>query len=132
MSTQQPGEDEIERRLRSLGAGLDPIAPRDIYAYIRALPAEHPIRGRGGANPMHLVRRRSASVAAVCASLALAAVIVLSLILRSAGPSSPPAAPGSATATASATGTATASAGPSSTPLATTPSATPGGHFTPT
>jgi Galactose oxidase, central domain/Kelch motif len=97
MSTQQLGEDEIERRLRSLSANLDPIAPRDIYAYIRALPDEHPIRGRSWASTVRLVRGRSASVAAVCASLALAAVIVFSLMLRSAGPSSAPAAPGSAT-----------------------------------
>jgi hypothetical protein len=118
MSTHHVGEDEIERRLRSLSANLDPTAPRGIHAYIRALPEEHPIRGRSWANPRHLALGRSASVVAACASLALAAVIVLSLVqLRSAGPASSPKAP--------------ASAEVSITPPATT-SATPGGRFTPT
>ena len=103
MSTQQLGDDEIERRLRSLSANLDPTAPRDIYAYIRGLPDEHPIRGRRWTNPMRPAVGRPATVAAAFASVALAAIIILSLVLRSAGPSSPPAA-----------------------------QATPGGHFAPT
>jgi len=125
MSTQQLSEDEIERRLRSLSADLNPVAPRDIYAYIRALPAEHPIRGRSWGSSTHRAFGRSASVAVVCASLFLVAIIALSLVLRSAGPSSAPGAPASASPSAS------ASAEPSSTPLAAA-SATPGGPFTPT
>jgi large repetitive protein len=86
MSTKQFGEDEIERRLRSLSADLNPDAPRDIYAYIRALPAEHPVRRRNWWNPMFLAMGRPAPVAAAFASLALVAVIAVSVLLRSAGP----------------------------------------------
>jgi hypothetical protein len=111
MSKQSLGEDEIERRLHSMSAGLNPVAPHDIYAYITALPAEYPVRGRSWSNPMRLALRRPAPVAAAFASLALAAIIVGSVMLRSAGQA--------------------ASNTASSTPLTTT-SATPGGHFTPT
>ena len=117
MSTKQFGEDEIERRIRSLGADLNPDAPRDLYAYIRALPAEHPIRGRSWVNPRRLALGRPAPVVAAFASLALVAVIVVSILLRSAGPA--------------VSAPASASTGPSTTPLVTT-SARPGGHFTKT
>ncbi len=126
MSTRRLGEDEIERRLRSLSANLDPMTPRDIYTYIRALPDEHPIRGRGWANPMRAALGRPATVAAAFASLALTAFIVLSLVLWS-GHSAPPAGP--ATPSAPASASASASAEPSNTAPA---PATPGNHFTPT
>ena len=115
MRMKQFGEDEIERRLRLLGADLNPDAPRDTYAYIRALPAEYPIRGRNWVNPMRLALGRPAPVVAAFASLGLVAVIVVSVLLRSAGPSV----------------SAPASLEPSRTPLATT-SARAGGHFTST
>jgi hypothetical protein len=115
MSTRQIGEDEIERRIRSLGADLNPDAPREIYAYIRALPAEHPVRGRHWVNPMRLALARPAPVVVAFASLALVAVVIVSVLLRSAGP----------------TVLASASAEPSRTSPATT-SARPGGHFTAT
>ena len=115
MSTRQIGEDEIERRIRSLGADLNPQAPREIYAYIRALPTEHPIRGRNWVNPMRLAIGRPAAVAAAFASLALVAVIVVSVVLRSVGTAGSP----------------SPSTQPSRTPRPTT-SANPGGRFTPT
>jgi hypothetical protein len=96
MSTRRIVEDEIERRLRSLGADLNPDAPREIYAYIRALPAEHPVRRRHRWNPMSPAMGRPAPAVAAFALLALAAIIVVSVALRSAAPAaSPSATPGS-------------------------------------
>ena len=127
MSTRQLGEDEIERRLRLLSAHLDPAAPRGIYAYIRGLPDEHPVRRRRWANPMRTALGRSGVGVAVCVSLALVAVIGLGVMpWRSVAPAASP------TGT-SPSNTAPASASPSSEPSSTpTLSASPGGPFTPT